>query len=61
MIYYGQAEHLRAAMLAWARAHGPADARYRHADELGSRTPAQALETLTRRFAARFSPDEDPW
>jgi hypothetical protein len=54
MIHYGAADQLRAAMLAWAQANGPADARYRHADDLGSRTPEQALEILNRRFNDRF-------
>lgn len=54
MIHYGHGEALRETMQAWAEARGPADARYRHAEELGSRTPAQALARIESRFVDRF-------
>ena len=54
MIHYGQSQQLRETMLAWAAEQGPADARYRHTEELGSRTPAEELARLEARFIDRF-------
>jgi hypothetical protein len=53
MVHYGDAEDLRAAMLAWASEHDFAGARYRHADRL-ARPPKDALATLLARFVSRF-------
>lgn len=53
MVHYGEADDLRATMLAWASANGFAGARYRHADML-ARPPADALATLISRFESRF-------
>lgn len=54
MVHYGAGEDLRAALEAWAAAYGFEGALYRHADELGGKTPAEQLERLEARFAARF-------
>lgn len=54
MVHYGQGPDLRGAMLAWAASHGQIEWRYRHADELGSRSPERALALLEGRFEARF-------
>lgn len=53
MVHYGCGDDLRATMLAWARTHGFAGARYRHADAL-ARAPTDALEILLARFVSRF-------
>ncbi|KIG17481.1 hypothetical protein DB30_03182 [Enhygromyxa salina] len=54
MIHYAAAADLRAAASEWAAALGPADALYRHLDELGSQTPQQVLDKLVKRFGDRF-------
>ena len=54
MVHYGRGDELRSVMLAWAARHGRPGWRYRHAQELGSKTPEQVLTQLERRFLARF-------
>jgi hypothetical protein len=53
MVHYGCADDLRETMLAWARTHGFAGARYRHADAL-ARPAKDALAILLERFESRF-------
>jgi hypothetical protein len=54
MVHYEQAIDLRAAMIQWAANEGRDGWLYRHADDLGGRSPAQVLHTLVDRFVSRF-------
>ena len=54
MVHYGADEDLRAALEAWAAAHGREGFLYRHADELGGKTPGEQLQRLLSRFEGRF-------